>query len=240
MLKDKYLLVSQRLKLVEMLTETNALFRKPELIEDVGDNGWTHPWRYVDALRNYLLLTCFDVLGQTREWIAFDAWLKAKKCREERAVAVGQLTDTTNPVAVASALHEKYVELYGVKLSFYNFIHTVISSDARTMLYQSIKVPTTLGSPQGINSNQAFDSARDELLFRIRNRYTHQAQSFGNSSGGVFDPSEKHYDSGGREVKVWELVVSDFSEENQTNSFIRDWPNVLISVVKNGLENFKQ
>jgi hypothetical protein len=239
-LKDKYALVSQRLRLVEMLTETNGLFRKPELIEDVGDNGWTHPWRYVDALRNYLLLTCFDVLGQTREWIAFDGWLKAKKCREERATAVEQLTDTTDPVAVASALHEKYMELYGVKLSFYNFIHTVISSDARTMLYQSIRVPTTIGSTQTINLNQGYDTARDELLFRIRNRYTHQAQSFGNSAGGVFDPSEKHYDSDGREVKGWDLVESDFSEENQTNLFVRDWPNVLISVVRTGLETFKQ
>ena len=240
MLKNKYTLVSQRLKLVEMLTETNALFRKPQLIEDVGDDGWSHPWRYVDALRNYLLLTCFDVLGQTREWIVFDAWLKAKKCREERANAVEQLTDASDPVAVASALHRKYMELYGVKLSFYNFIHTVISSDARTMLYQSIRVPTTLRSTQNINLNQGFDTARDEFLFRIRNRYTHQAQSFGNSAGGVFDPSEKHYDSGGREVEVWELVESDFSEENQTNSFVRDWPNVLISVVRTGLENFKQ
>ena len=223
-----------------MLTETNDLFRKPELIEDAGDNGWTHPWRYVDALRNYLLLTCFDVLGQTREWIAFDAWLKAKKCRGERANAVQQLTDTADPVAVASALHRRYVELYGVKLSFYNFIHRVISSDTRTMLYQSIAVPTTIGSTQIINLDQQFDTARDELLYRIRNRYTHQAQSFGNSAGGVFDPSERHYDSGGREVKVWELVESDFSEENETNSLVRDWPNVLISVVKNGLENLNQ
>ena len=223
-----------------MLTETNDLFRKLELIEDVGDHGWTHPWRYVDALRNYLLLTCFDVLGQTREWIAFDAWLKAKKCRGERADVVAQLADTTDAVAVASALHGKYVELYGVKLSFYKFIHTVISSDSRTMLYQSIAVPTTIGSTQIIDLNQRFDTARDGLLYRIRNRYTHQAQSFGNAAGGVFDPSEKHYDSGGREVKVWELVGSDFFGENQTNSFVRDWPNVLISVVKNGLENLNQ
>ena len=237
--KDASALVSQRLKLVEMLTETNDIFRKPELIEIVGDNGWTHPWRYVDALRNYLLLTCFDVLGHTREWIAFDAWLKAKKCRKERANVVEQLTDT-DPVAVASALHGKYLELYGVKLSFYNFIHTVISPDARTMLYQSIRVPTTVGSTQIIDSNQAFDAPRDEFLFRIRNRYTHQAQSFGRSAGGVFDPGEKDYDSSGQEVKEWSLVQSDFAEEHQTNSFVRDWPNVLISVVKGGLENFKQ
>jgi hypothetical protein len=33
----------------------------------------------------YLLLTCFDLLGQNDEWLAFGAWLEANKTFEERA-----------------------------------------------------------------------------------------------------------------------------------------------------------
>jgi hypothetical protein len=43
-------LIRQRLEHVEMIFELRHQFHDRRLVQYVGDNGWTHPWRYFDAL----------------------------------------------------------------------------------------------------------------------------------------------------------------------------------------------
>ena len=218
-----------------MLTASNAMFRDHKLIREVGDQGWTHHWRYVDSLRNYLLLTCFDVLGQTREWISFDGWLRAKRCAGERAnVNVARLVES-NASEVCLAMHEEYIRIYGVKSAFIHFVHNVLTPDARTRLYQSIRLPTPMGATQHIDCTKLFDTGRDNFLFQIRNRFTHSAQNFGDASGGVFDPDEPSFNSAGAVVQPWVPIQSDFAQPGQTPTFVRDWPRVLVDTVRSSM-----
>jgi hypothetical protein len=74
---DTLRLVEERLEFVEIISRLNEQFLDPSLIRKVGEKGWTHPWKYFDALRNYLLLTCFDLLGQPSEFKDFQSWLQS-------------------------------------------------------------------------------------------------------------------------------------------------------------------
>ena len=74
---DTLRLVEERLEFVEIISRLNEQFLDPSLIRKVGEKGWTPTWKYFDALRNYLLLTCFDLLGQPSEFKDFQSWLQS-------------------------------------------------------------------------------------------------------------------------------------------------------------------
>lgn len=85
---------------------------------------WLHPRHEREALVVYLLLTCFDKLGQHKKHTTFIKWLEAKKepYRTEKNDVLKTLSPSATPVESSIELNKKYQELYGVKNAFFSGI----------------------------------------------------------------------------------------------------------------------
>ena len=112
--------------MVEMLGDLEPLYFGGNRIRLTPQGGWTHPWAKVDALRNYLLLTCFEVLGGRSQFLDFQSWLCAARSTEERVAAISTLSADAPAFAVAAALHKAYLSQHGGTQAFFRFLHEVL------------------------------------------------------------------------------------------------------------------
>jgi len=207
--------VLERLDLIDRVTEpesANALF---------------HHW---GPLCIYLLLTCFDLLGQPARWLPFGSWLRAHQVEDERAEAAAAASAEEGPVSAAQVMFAFYESRYGVGSGFYRFLREVLPPDARRTLLNSfqlvqLKNPPELGEPV-----QLSDSAKERYLYETRNSYTHRAQfipgpdtsrTFPELSGATREAREQLI-----EANVWTTV------------FTVGWPTALEDAVKAGLAGY--
>ncbi len=89
-----------RQEAIEAAQNRLFLYDKPTTIKDIfkGDkyletndarSTWSYKARHSEALRYYLLLTCFDILGQKKKYIDFNKWIN------DATVAFTNPSDTT-------------------------------------------------------------------------------------------------------------------------------------------------
>ena len=234
-LADKLQRVRDRLEFVSILSDLNSQFLDPSLIKQVGQKGWTHPWVYFDSLRNYLLLTCFDLLGQSDEYLDFQSWLVAKRCAEERAAVAHQQDSCSNPALVAAQLHRGYLELYGTKNSFYRFVNESLSKKERGDLFHSVRVRKIDAVENREIEIIESESVKLRYLYQLRNEYTHGAQIAGNPSGGVFENWNKPIEVDGKMLMGYVSIRSLPSNGERTEISVRNWPDVLVSCVESVL-----
>mgnify|MGYP001773322631 CR=1 FL=1 len=140
MASDNRGLVLNRLEHVDMIFELRHQYCDARLIQNIGENGWTHPWRYFDALMHYLLLTCFDLLGQPSEWVPFSEWLISSKKASEREVVVSSVQTGSNPIEISRHFNDAYQAAYGVRTSFNNFVLKILTDEERAELYFNIQI----------------------------------------------------------------------------------------------------
>lgn len=136
-------LVAYRLNLCAMLTRYivgSALFCQQE------------------GLIMHLLLTCFDRLGQNKEWITFEAWIKNLDDRKIEETAKGATVD------VILELLSKYNEEHSQRRSFHRFINTILPERIRKVLLLSFD-----DCQQRLDT----DKKKIDFLYSIRNAYTH-------------------------------------------------------------------
>ncbi len=198
---DKFYLVEQRLEFIEIIGGLEDRFVDPESITDTPYGGWTHPWGHFDSLRNYLLLTCFDLLGQPHEFVDLGSWLVAKDKEPERKEAIAALDPEYSAIQVARDIFESHSKRYGAKKSFYRFMNEVLSKDLLEQLLFSIKI-RRIDSEKNIEL-EVIDSREQKMkfLFETRNRYTHKAIESGNAAAGAFPNSGKSIFHDG--VEMW-------------------------------------
>ena len=79
--------VLSRLRLAQALLEESDKLPGREGYDWQSRSRVYHPRHEREALVIYLLLTCFDLLGQERKFLDFDGWLR-KKTNEERERAI--------------------------------------------------------------------------------------------------------------------------------------------------------
>ena len=193
---------------------------------DVGRELFIH----YRGLVCYLLLTCFDRLGQPSDWLDFGSWLSAGRCRSERECAVAEAKELDGLVAQSAHLYQTWIEAYGVKQSFIGFIRSVLPGASRDSLFQSIKA-TVLPIPGCRGEERPWDNEEKErFLLRVRNDYTHS----GLYSGGVHPSTVTGIDVTG----AWSSFLQEFSAETWVDISVRDWPQVLDCVVRDGLAEY--
>jgi hypothetical protein len=177
----RYSLVQNRLSLAKRLLEQGEKLRDFNLIQ-AQDDGWTHPYIQHDALINYLLLTCFDILGQSNEWLPFNSWLEASKKKCERDEAVKRIPDSAKPVEIAKVMYAEYQKIYGVKTSFYRFIDEILTEEAREQLLLSVRIE------QKEEGSVFIDDAikKKVFLYESRNLFPHHLIPTGSPARGVW------------------------------------------------------
>jgi hypothetical protein len=165
----------------------------------------------------YLMLTCFDVLGQPADWRDFRSWLDGK---EPTKVAV----TSTSLIEQSKQLYEAWSKQYGVRNSFYRFMDEVLPPDALQRLLAGIEY-LILSNPPTITQQNGDDDKKKRWLFEVRNRSTHSAQVNKGFHPERFGPmplarQSKQYRFGSRS---WEVI------------FVEDWPGRVIEAVRCGL-----
>lgn len=229
-------LVHQRLEHVELIFELRHHFNDVQRIQSVGENGWTHPWRYFDAMMYYLLLTCFDLLGQPAEWVPFSEWLVSKKKNDERQTAVASLQLDAGPIAIAQHLNIVYQSIYGVKTSFHSFVRIVLTDEERAELFHNIQIVRGKKDGEPNTSYPALGYITDEgkkldFLFSLRNKFTHSAVTMGSPNAGVFQGSYDPIEIDGKLMKGYVEIHRETKNGEWVIYQVRDWPFVLQRLV---------
>ena len=137
---DRVYLVEHRLEFVQIISSLQEQFSDIHPTSNTPYGGWTHPWKHFDSLRNYLLLTCFDSLGQPEEFVTFESWLKRSSGVLERQAGLDTLGASDSPIQVTEKLHRAYLDSYGTRRSFYRFLDTVLPETALDDLMFSIRI----------------------------------------------------------------------------------------------------
>lgn len=238
-IEDAKQLVRERLEFVEIISALNEQFCDDSLIRELPPDGWIHPWKYFESLRNYLLLTCFDALGQQAPFLPFNSWLEAKPTKAEReqifeAAAMG-IHDTESLVSAVKLIHREYLTLYGTKNSFYWFINEVLDIQTRAKLLSSVMIEKVHNLT---HTYETVDAPQEKVkfLFYIRNSYTHHAMDTGFGAGAVFPelygkPIMIH----GKLQLGYCPILREQKGDHRITYLVRDWPNVLKEAVTVGL-----
>lgn len=125
-----------------------------------------------DSLANYLLLTCFDLLGQPADWVDLNKWLTAGECAEERAAAAATCTGL-DPIENVRQVTAWYNNKYGARKAFVRGVLEVVSAENRQELIDGIHFVRD-GKEQHLTEKQLAD-----WLFKLRNGFTHGAEISG-------------------------------------------------------------
>jgi hypothetical protein len=170
----------------------------------------------------YLLLTCFDILGENKEWINFDNWLNSdeKEDEKERSNIFSKIDNNKKLLQNIKYIRSEYNKIYGVRTSFNNFIDNILPVEARFRLLDSIQEVknTSKDGVVDILSNRANNK---KLLFEIRNSYTHRG--IGIPSGMTNDHSS---------LPCWSIYIGLFGIYSHLQFY--NWPSILFYAVKEG------
>jgi hypothetical protein len=179
-------------------------------------------WWHSESLITYLLLTCFDILGQSRGWYDFGSWLKQKT---EDGPELAQVA-SGDPVATSEQLYEQWLVKFGIKNSFYRFINERLDQSTRQKLLDSLTIKKYGLPPDSDLSRQSQIPVTGEeklrYLYKVRNAFTHQARGV----PGKY-PAVKRGPVTGRGQTIEGRHFKSYATA--------DWPNVLIDSVRFGL-----
>jgi len=219
--------VVDRLAVVLALMGQTRPIAKPKRIGVFPDGTATSAWDQHDSLINYLLLTCFDVLGQGEDFVSFQKWLDSKKLGPERQQALSSIDANLRPIEVSRALLAWYNKHYSVTKGFFRFIDSLPKA-ARDELLESVHI----GSTKQIKSEKA-DKMRRDFLYQMRNSFTHGAISHITVSRMMDDSSRiMIVDATGKEPilkQAARMVEGRIDQEGAI--FVSDWPFVLYRTV---------
>jgi hypothetical protein len=229
-------LIRQRLEHVEIIFELHHQFRNHKLVQYVGDNGWTHPWRYFDALMYYLLLTCFDLLGQPTEWLSFSEWLQSSKKIAERKMALATIPEGSDAIAITQHFNKAYQKIYGVKTSFYSFVSNELTDDERVELYRNIEIVRGIKDGDPNTSYPALgyindDKKKLDFLFSLRNKFTHSAITMGSPNAGISPFAYTAIEENGKLLKGYVEIHRESKNGEWLIYQVRDWPFVLHRII---------
>jgi hypothetical protein len=212
------------------LHSVEAVLERLDLVErlSAGEVGRAlfHHW---EPLVVYLLLTCFDLLGQPASWLTFGAWLTSKRTAAERELASEGAAGPAT--AQALHLHEAYTARYGVRVAFLRFIREVLAPDDRRALLDSLSFHRSSNPPELTAFGDLDDDGKEKYLFEIRNSYTHRAQF----SPGLHDAVLPDDDA----MQISQVVREQWVDARTWTSVnTARWPSALRAAVVAGLAQY--
>lgn len=199
--RGKQTKVLARLKLAQALLEESDRLEGREGYDFGKEQWWLHPRHEREAVVSYLLLTCFDLLGQNERHLSFQDWLKSNRNEQiaERNSVLSHLPDGCSALDCATALADQHQKIYGVRNSFYRGI-TNLHEESQDRLFSNVNLchNPDFGN-QGPNvSTPSFpiaDKHREremklKFLYQKRNQFTHGLEQHITSSLPLFsDPN---------------------------------------------------
>lgn len=237
---DRLYLVEQRLEFIRIICSLQERSFNPKQVTRTPYGGWSHPWKHFDSLRNYLLLTCFDVLGQPEGWVSFEKWLVSTSLEQERKGALDQISNNGSPIEVSKAVYRVYSALYGMRKSFYRFLDEILTDDQLETLMFSIKIRRIdIAKNQEIGVIES-SKKKKEFLFETRNRYTHSAIESGDPAPGLFPDSGKPEVIDGKMMWGYKSIHWKTRKAERIEYSVRKWPDVLIELVEAGLSTVRE
>jgi hypothetical protein len=159
-------------------------------------------------LCTYLLLTCFDQLGQPPNgWLFFPDWLKSNSKKNERDSIINEIYENEKNINFVEKLYNKYHEIYGVKNSFYRFLREILTQDQRNILLNEILIELHKDYPQNLlEVNYGNEFNKEIWLYNVRNNYTHSIYSTENN---ILEGAYKF----GRPWYMREFIYGDVTQE---------------------------
>ena len=225
--------------LVRMLSDLHPLYFGRKGVRHTPNGGWTHPWKKVDSLRNYLLLTCFDVLGGRTRYVDFQGWLVSRGSATARERTIASLSEAEAPAKAALALHKAYLKEHGATQAFLRFIREVLPSESRDELFYSIKITEIdIAKNVGVREIQT-PKTKEDFLFDVRNKFTHEARDTGSPAAGLFPDWGKPIIIDGAPLMGWEPIHHVDRASTRTEYAVRNWPNALVMAVEAGTNAYK-
>jgi hypothetical protein len=196
--KERIQRVKDRLFLYDKISDLKESFRGHDYTEHPSKSTFDHKYRHYEALRFYLLLTCFDILGQGAEFVDFSKFLNGKDFKEERKIVINSLRTVDDIEDKIKAVHEYYLKTYGFKTRYLYFINNVLDQGQRDRLYASIKISkiTNAFSANVKSEDIASVNRKNEFLFKLRNEFTHEGKSWASGSAGLFDDMASMWSDG--------------------------------------------
>ncbi len=209
-----------------------------------------HPYTDYSALRNYLTLTCFDILGQFNEFMTFEKWLNVKKQKYKEIIVERDIIlknhETEEMLPMMRAVLKDYNKIFSVKNSFYRFLRDVISDENRVKLFSSINVISNeniIDNDQNKNVStlgvkiDPGTKAKEDFLYRVRNNFTHKGISNSDMLGGIanwIDADKPNIFEG---QEVWSQVDAELWTVGNKNFLfsVCRWPFVLIEIIEDTL-----
>ncbi|CZV49442.1 hypothetical protein [Enterobacter hormaechei] len=263
---EKTNLIKARLILAQqLLEEADSLpglegynFSNPD---SNSDDPFFHMRHEREALVVYLLLTCFDLLGQSQPHVPFMKWLTSNDpvlVEERRVASEGLDSENNDCVSHALGLVEYYNRHHGATVAFYSGIDQ-LPETARNRLLSTVRVEKEdpdARNPENknisyngipINNEARILKLQKEYLYTKRNEFTHQLSQRHFSSVPMIsgiglnpDSSNTHPVSGAS----WSIIVFDgkvhYGGVNQEVKdkyvyTLLDWPFVLFEVLYSAL-----
>lgn len=178
-------------------------------------------WHHYTSLVTYLMLTCFDALGQRSG--RQDGWLQSSDARSERQDALAAW-NSADGIDAALLLHKRWGALYGVRNSFFAFIDDLLPDDARAELMDSFKL-VILTNPPEMHEREGDDAEKKKWLYELRNAYTHRVEFM----PGHANPS--HPDA----HRMFSISSQEFRKSDWVTPMTRNWPSIFIKSVRRGL-----
>lgn len=245
-------IVKDRIWLIRRLIGLkNEFFDKNlhRLVEE--ENRIINPYSQYYSLRNYLALTCFDILGQPDDWKDFGSWLLAKSKINEREIIFEKYKHLDFEKRM-KAVHTEYTAIYGVKNSFYRFVQELISTESRKSLFNSIrvakKVRDAVKLPNGaiqVGAARRIEVSTGEkmkFLFKARNAFTHQGNVMGGGNEMFYltlknlNPSSYLTSDFEKRVKG-DMVFKEKRSIEELSYEVYEWPEILIKIIEDYLIN---
>lgn len=181
-------------------------------------------WSHQQALVVFLLLTCFDRLGQPADWVDFGSWLQSDRHSEEREACESVIPANLGYAEIAQKLHAQYLQLYGTRNSFFRFLRDTLPLNMRKVVLDSLDIRRSSNPPDIKSFPPASDSEKQEYLFKIRNEYTHSARYVAGTGPTIFPTSG-----------AWVQRDQEFRTDHWVSVAVTGWPDILRLAVCAGL-----
>ena len=236
-----------RLRLAQSILEESDLLEGRTGYDFKRPDWWFHPRHEREALVTYLLLTCFDRLGQEKGFTTFADWLKSKKPPHisERKVALDSLQRDATQLDAACALADQYQSLYGVRNAFCQGVNN-LPEESRQRLFLSVRLlfvpehdPNVSKRGYPLEDEKLAMDLKLKHLYERRNRFTHRLEQLvGLSTPLMSEFSIKNGSSWAAEISDSRLSYWGVHSETvllKTGGAyvysLREWPFVLFEVL---------
>lgn len=251
---DKFKIRARLVLAQQLLEESDALPAGEGYTVDTANSTVHHSRHEREAVVNYLLLTCFDLLGQAHKHLTFNDWIISTKphiLEQHKSALEGLDVQTIGIIESTRVLLNHYNRLYGATKAFFAGING-LPAKARTHLLNSVSAarrdPESL-KPENKNTSypplpiddkdqEAIEKLKIKMLYSLRNAFTHDLAQMHFSSNPmmaqVVNKNRPNTKGASWGVSIFENKVLINTHQVYEKKYVydlRDWPFVLFEVL---------